>query len=113
MSIIDRNSYNLTDYINNLYREINMIIPLTPLETSVTPLSQEEIAEYTLTQPFSSFENPINTECPIRLEDFSENDMVTQIKKCRLICHRFFSLLAFIIFTVFFSFFYFSPLKLS
>jgi hypothetical protein len=88
MSIINdsgRNSYNLSDYINyvnNLYREINMIIPLTPIESTVIPLSQEEIAEHTLTQPFSSFENPINTECPIRLEDFSENDMVTQIKKC-------------------------------
>jgi hypothetical protein len=88
MSIIHesrRNSYNLTDYINyvnNLYREINMIIPMTPIESTVRPLSQEEIAECTLTQPFSNFENPINTECPIRLEDFSENDMVTQIKKC-------------------------------
>ncbi len=86
MSIIHdsgRNSYNLTDYINNLYREINMIIPMTPIESMpVTPLSQEEIAEFTLTQPFSSFENPINTECPIRLEDFADNDMVTQIKKC-------------------------------
>jgi hypothetical protein len=72
-----RTSYNLSDYINNLYREIN-----TPVESSVTPLSQEEIAEFTLTQPFSSFENPINSECPIRLEDFLENDTVTQIKKC-------------------------------
>jgi len=78
-----RSSYNLTDYINNLYREINMIIPMTPIESiSVIPLSQEEIAEFTLTQPFSSFESPINNECPIRLEDFSQNDMVTQIKKC-------------------------------
>ena len=77
-----RTSYNLSDYINNLYREINMIIPMTPVESSVTPLSPHEIAEFTLTQPFSSFENPINSECPIRLEDFLENDTVTQIKKC-------------------------------
>ena len=77
-----RSSYNLSDYINNLYREINMIIPMTPVESSVTPLSQEEIGEFTLTQPFSSFENQINSECPIRLEDFLENDTVTQIKKC-------------------------------
>ena len=77
-----RSSYNLSDYINNLYREINMIIPISPVETSVTPLSHEEIAEFTLTQQFSSFENPINSECPIRLEEFLENDTVTQIKKC-------------------------------
>lgn len=77
-----RSSYNLSDYINNLYREINMIIPMSPIESSVTPLSPHEIAEFTLTQPFSSFENPINNECPIRLEDFLENDTVTQIKKC-------------------------------
>lgn len=77
-----RTSYNLSDYINNLYREINMIIPMTPVESFVTPLSPHEISEFTLTQPFSSFENPINSECPIRLEDFLENDTVTQIKKC-------------------------------
>ena len=33
MSITGRSSYNLSDYINNLYREINMIIPMSPIES--------------------------------------------------------------------------------
>lgn len=45
-------------------------------------LSQEEIAEYTITTEFSNIISPINTECPIRLEEFNDTDIVTQIRHC-------------------------------
>ena len=45
-------------------------------------LTQEQIANSTTTVEFSSIQNPINTECPIRLETFRQNDMVTQIRHC-------------------------------
>lgn len=45
-------------------------------------LTPQEIEEATLTTTFSNIALPINTECPIRLEEFNANDVVTQIRHC-------------------------------
>lgn len=55
-------------------------IPVTTSSTRL--LSSQEIEEATLTTTFSDIVLPINTECPIRLEEFNDTDVVTQIRHC-------------------------------
>lgn len=45
-------------------------------------LTNEEILNRTSIQLFSEIVNPINIECPIRLEEFQPTDSVTQIRGC-------------------------------
>jgi hypothetical protein len=45
-------------------------------------LTSQEIEAYTFTSLFINMESPINTECPIRLEEFNMDDVVTRIRRC-------------------------------
>ena len=63
------------DYDLNIFN-----IPVTTSSTRL--LSSHEIEEATLTTTFSNIDLPINTECPIRLEEFNDTDVVTQIRHC-------------------------------
>tara|TARA_B100001057_G_scaffold477385_1_gene546517 strand:+ start:163 stop:999 length:837 start_codon:yes stop_codon:yes gene_type:complete len=60
----------LTEVINNL----------TPVRVFPTPT---QIRNSTIMIPFEDIENPINTRCPIRHEDFQNTDVVMQIRHCR------------------------------
>jgi len=48
----------------------------------VNGLTSEMISEHTRTVPFSSIEDPINTNCPIARDDFEPDTEVTQIIGC-------------------------------
>jgi Ring finger domain len=75
-----RRSNILEQYDLNIFN-----IPLSGSSRNVNNnnlLSQQEIEEYTITTTFSNIISPINTECPIRLEEFNDTDIVTQIRHC-------------------------------
>lgn len=56
-------------------------IPLNTTEQ--TSPSRSQIESATITCQYSDIENPLNTECPICLNDFNETTNVTQINHCR------------------------------
>lgn len=56
-------------------------IPLSTTEQTSPSRSQIEAA--TTTSQYSDIENPLNTECPICLNEFNETTNVTQINHCR------------------------------
>jgi hypothetical protein len=67
----------------SIFDEYDLNIFNIPVNTSSTRLlSSQEIEEATLTTTFSNIALPINTECPIRLEEFNDSDVVTQIRHC-------------------------------
>jgi hypothetical protein len=75
-----RRTNNLEQYDFNVFN-----IPLRRGATTSgnnNLLTTQEIEQYTLTTTFSDIVSPINTECPIRLEEFNDNDTVTQIRHC-------------------------------
>lgn len=52
----------------------------TPVRIHPTP---QQISQATRMIQFSSIDNPRNSRCPIRHEDFEPSDMVMQIRHCR------------------------------
>lgn len=56
------------------------VVDLTPV--SIYP-SMRQIMNATEMLRYGDIENPINATCPIRQENFSENDRVCQIKHCK------------------------------
>lgn len=65
----------LTDFLSNF-----------PAQESSEPLSDEQIANVTRHVRYSDITHPLNTTCPISLEEFNDNDFVTVIRPC---CHIF------------------------
>jgi len=62
---------------------INSVMNLMDFNSSVPVIpSREQILNSTRDIQFGDIENPINTSCPISLETFNDNDMVTQILHC-------------------------------
>ena len=53
---------------------------LTPVRVHPTV---SQIRNATSMIPFQNIENPMNTRCPIRHEDFQDTDIVMQIRHCR------------------------------
>ena len=53
---------------------------LTPVRVHPTV---SQIRNATAMIPFQNIENPMNTRCPIRHEDFQDTDIVMQIRHCR------------------------------
>jgi hypothetical protein len=72
--VLDYQDSNYTDQITEL------------LQTFMTPIiirpSQVEIENAISLIQFREIENPLNNSCPISLEAFTENEMVTMIKYC-------------------------------
>lgn len=78
-SIFSTNRSNTEPFQNNTF--------LTEVFNNLTPVrvfpTLNQIRNATVLLPFESIENPINTRCPIRHEDFQGTDIVMQIRHCR------------------------------
>lgn len=68
----------LDQYILQLAQQF--LAPLTDEESPPTP---EQIALATRQSLYQNIVQPLNTQCPIRLSNFNENDPVTMIRHCR------------------------------
>jgi hypothetical protein len=73
-------SYNLNTLLNSVM--LSSMNTHTHLDTANTILSPSQIETSVIRCIFSNISNPINTECPIRLEEFSPTDSVIQIINC-------------------------------
>jgi len=72
------NSSALDQYILQLAQQF--FAPLTEEESPPTP---EQIASATRQSLYQNIVHPLNTQCPIRLSNFNDNDPVTMIRHCR------------------------------
>lgn len=78
---------NLRNSINRLF---NLVEPLNNSffdPVNIVP-TQQQIQQSTISLPFSTISNPINTSCPISLENFTDAIEVTMIIPCRHIFHK-------------------------
>ena len=77
--IYNSNRRNRTPIFENLTNEIfrNFSEPV------IVSANQQQIREATTTLSFSEIIDPMNTQCPISLERFRPNTIVTQINHCR------------------------------
>lgn len=77
--LINNQNRTRTPFFENLTNELfrNFSDPVI-----VAP-NQQQIREATTTLNFSEIDNPMNTQCPISLERFRPDTIVTQINHCR------------------------------
>lgn len=77
--IFSTNTSNTEPFQNNNF--------LTEVFNNLTPVrifpTISQIRNATVLVPFETIENPINSRCPIRHEDFQNTDIVMQIRHCR------------------------------
>lgn len=76
-------SYNLNTLLNSvMLSSMNTNHTNIHLDTTNTILTPSQIETSVIRSSFSNMSNPINSECPIRLEEFSPTDSVIQIINC-------------------------------
>jgi hypothetical protein len=76
-------SYNLNTLLNSVMLSyMNTNHTNTHLDSANRILSPSQIEISVIRSIFSNISNPINIECPIRLEEFSPTDSVVQIINC-------------------------------
>lgn len=68
---------DIINYITQLY-----LTPRTTNNNNNDRLTEGQIIAGTRIRLFSEIEEPINRECPIRLQEFQQTDIVTQIRNC-------------------------------
>lgn len=73
-------AFTMDDYARSLYENFFQPVEISPTQ------SQFEAA--TRRVRYCDISRPINTSCPISLEDFNDNDMVTVIRPCGHIFHN-------------------------
>jgi len=78
-----RNSLNNTRYNNNILTQLLQSF-FQPIEVYPT---QSQIETATRVTRYGDIIQPINTQCPITMENFNDNDMVTVIRPCSHIFH--------------------------
>ena len=78
---------NLRNSINRLFNIVNPLNNSFFDPVNIVP-TQEQIQQSTRSLPFSTISNPINTSCPISLENFTDANEVTMIIPCRHIFNK-------------------------
>jgi len=84
-NLFNSNTFTLPNTLLDLRSRTRNDINLTEdfLDPIIVRPTQQQIEQATTFYIFSEIENPINTICPIRSQDFEPNDQVMQINRCK------------------------------
>jgi len=72
--------HTLDDYARNVFENFFQPVEIYP--------TQSQIENATRRVRYCDISRPVNTSCPISMDDFNDNDMVTVIRQCGHIFHN-------------------------